>query len=69
MSGDRPSVIGAFEIRELLGVSRQRVYQFTKRADFPRPIARLTQGKVWLHDEVAAWISIRRARERPINRG
>ncbi|GAA3948346.1 helix-turn-helix transcriptional regulator [Actinoplanes auranticolor] len=50
-------LVGAHEIRVRLGgVSRQRVYQITSRADFPRPVAHLSQGKVWRTDEVDHWI-------------
>jgi len=50
-------VVGAHEIRDLVkGLSRQRVYQLTRRSDFPRPVAELAQGKVWLADEVQEWI-------------
>jgi predicted DNA-binding transcriptional regulator AlpA len=55
------SVVGAHEIRMMLGVSRQRVYQLASRPDFPRPIAELTQGKVWMLADIAAWISVHRA--------
>ncbi|WP_430787192.1 DNA-binding protein [Actinoplanes sp. G11-F43] len=45
--------MGAHEIRIRLGnVSRQRAYQLTSRADFPRPIADLAQGKVWRAEDV-----------------
>ncbi|GLY02238.1 MULTISPECIES: AlpA family phage regulatory protein [Actinoplanes] len=55
------SLLGAHEIRiRLGGISRQRVYQLTSRQDFPAPIADLAQGKVWLNEEVEAWISARR---------
>ena len=55
--------MGNHEISEMLGsISRQRVYQITRRADFPRPIARLAQGKVWLGDQVEAWIAERRGK-------
>ena len=50
--------MGAHEIRiRLGGVSRQRAYQITSRADFPAPIADLMQGKVWLTADVAAWVA------------
>jgi predicted DNA-binding transcriptional regulator AlpA len=35
---------------------RQRVYQLTSSRDFPKPVAGLAQGKIWLTDEVEAWI-------------
>lgn len=50
-------LVGAREIRELLGVGRQRVYQLTARPDFPRPVATLASGKVWLVDDVESWIA------------
>jgi prophage regulatory protein len=53
--------MGAHEIRVRLGgISRQRVYQLTSRADFPAPIADLAQGKVWVAADVEAWIATRR---------
>jgi predicted DNA-binding transcriptional regulator AlpA len=50
--------VGAHEIRVLLagGISRQRVYQLTSRPDFPAPVADLAMGKVWLAEDVEAWI-------------
>lgn len=50
--------MGGHEIRVRLGgISRQRVYQITRRPDFPTPVADLGQGKVWLADDVSAWIT------------
>jgi prophage regulatory protein len=55
-------LVGAHEIRELLGVSRQRVHQLTRRCDFPAPVAELSRGKVWLRDDIDAWIAQRERR-------
>ncbi|MBB4753164.1 helix-turn-helix transcriptional regulator [Actinoplanes lobatus] len=53
-------LVGSHEIRVRLGwLSRQRVYQLTNRADFPRPVAELGQGKIWLAAEVEAWCAER----------
>jgi prophage regulatory protein len=53
--------MGAHEIRVRLGgITRQRVYQITSRADFPRPLAELQAGKVWSASDVEAWIVERR---------
>lgn len=53
--------MGAHEIRVRLGgVSRQRAYQITSRNDFPKPLADLAQGKVWLTEDVEAWMRARR---------
>ncbi|WP_328478443.1 DNA-binding protein [Actinoplanes sp. NBC_00393] len=55
--------MGAHEIRVRIGrISRQRVYQLARRPDFPAPVADLAQGKVWLADEVEAWIEARQRR-------
>ena len=63
MVEDRVRLVGTHEIRLLLGgISRQRVYQLTRRCDFPRPAADLVQGKVWFTDDVEEWISSRRRR-------
>lgn len=54
-------LMGAHEIRlRLGGVSRQRAYQITSRADFPAPVADLAQGKVWAADDVEAWMKAHR---------
>ena len=53
MSVRRLRLVGTQEIQVRLGgVSRQRVYQLTRRADFPQPIAELAQGSVWLAEDV-----------------
>lgn len=48
-------VLGAQEIGQLFGVSRQRVYQLVSRPDFPEPMARLAMGNVWIASEVRQW--------------
>jgi prophage regulatory protein len=53
-------LVGAHEIRDMMGCCRQRVYRLTGRDDFPAPAARLAQGTVWLADEVEEWITNRR---------
>ena len=49
-------LIGTAEIADMLGVSRQRVYQITSRPDFPQPVARLAI-RVWDAEQVTAWIA------------
>ncbi|AEV86767.1 regulator [Actinoplanes sp. SE50] len=57
-------LMGAHEIRiRLGGVSRQRAYQITSRADFPKEVADLAQGKVWLTEDVEAWMKAHRRDE------
>lgn len=52
--------MGPDEIRERLGVSRQRAYILMNRRDFPEPWRELAMGKVWRSTDVEAWIRERR---------
>jgi len=61
MDGELLRLVGAHEIRSLLGVSRQRVYQLAGRSDFPQPVATLAQGKIWAIDDIEAWIDTHRS--------
>jgi prophage regulatory protein len=51
-------LMGTAEIADRLGVTSARVNQITDsvKLDFPRPIARLRMGQVWLAQDVEAWI-------------
>jgi prophage regulatory protein len=49
-------LMAAAEIRQRLGLSRQRVYQLTQRPDWPRPYDELVVGKVWRREDIEAWI-------------
>ena len=51
----RYDLVGAAEIARLLGVSRQRVDQLTRRPDFPRPVAELIVGRIWERSAVERW--------------
>lgn len=48
---------GAHEVRLLLGVSRQRLYQLAARSDFPEPVATLAQGKIWSIGDIEKWLA------------
>lgn len=58
-------LMGAREIENRLGVSRQRVQQLVSRPDFPVPYDELAMGKVWRREDVERWI----ARHRPLDAG
>lgn len=63
--GMRPHLVGPHEIRMRLGgISRQRVYEITHYSHFPAPIADLVFGKIWLADDVEAWIRKHRPDDR-----
>jgi prophage regulatory protein len=51
-------LMGTAEIADRLGVTTARVGQITDsvKLGFPRPLARLRMGQVWLADDVEAWI-------------
>jgi prophage regulatory protein len=51
------SPMGPEEIRERLGVSRQRAYILINRRDFPLPWRELAMGKVWRSTDVEVWIA------------
>jgi len=48
--------MGAMEIAARLGHTRQWVYVLTSRRDFPEPVIELGMGKIWLAEDVEAWI-------------
>lgn len=48
-------LVGAAEIAEMLGLTRQRVYQLAREPGFPAPVAELTAGKVWRRIDVERW--------------
>lgn len=52
-------LVGAHEIGEMLGVSRQRVHQLVTRPDFPAPVVKLAMGSVWSAEEVRQWARAR----------
>lgn len=44
------------EIAKRLGMSRARVHQLAVRPDFPKPLGRVGQSKVWKWSDVRAWL-------------
>jgi predicted DNA-binding transcriptional regulator AlpA len=66
MTGPSIPAISASEIAELLGISRQRVYQLLEeREDFPRPVAETPRGAMWDRRDVEQWARKPRRRGRP----
>jgi predicted DNA-binding transcriptional regulator AlpA len=60
-----PKIVGVLELVDLLGVTRQRVWQLIKRADFPEPCYRMKAGDFWLLADIEAWAT---ATGRKVNR-
>ena len=50
-----PRLAGLAEVAELLGVNKRSASRYTRRADFPEPLARLLAGPIWDSAEVEAW--------------
>ena len=57
-------LLGLTEISELLAVSKRTASRYAAREDFPRPVAELAMGPVWLAHDVEEWIA-----KRPVRRG
>jgi predicted DNA-binding transcriptional regulator AlpA len=55
-------IMGAAEIAEYLGVSRQWVEVLSKRRDFPPPAVVLKAGRIWRTEDIEAWEAARRER-------
>lgn len=62
-------VMGAHEIAEYLGVSRQRVTQLTNSAHFPPAAATLAMGKVWDGRDIERWAAERGRPTKPATDG
>lgn len=50
--------VGATELAELLGVSRQRASSLATSSTFPPPVARLASGPVWPKSSVSRFIDV-----------
>lgn len=51
-----PELVGVSEIAGLLGTTRNRAWQVTRKTDFPRPLANLAGGPVWALPMVARFL-------------
>jgi hypothetical protein len=53
-------LMGTKEIQRRLCLSRQRIQQLAEQPDFPTPYAELAMGRIWLADDIEAWIRVHR---------
>jgi predicted DNA-binding transcriptional regulator AlpA len=58
-----PSLVGVTEAAALLGWDRRRVVTYVDRGSFPRPVAELASGRVWLRADVEAFARAFRRRQ------
>jgi hypothetical protein len=55
MTGTRSKTVHIIEIAEILGVTHQRTSVIVRRPDFPAPVGRQGQSRLWDRREVVAW--------------
>lgn len=48
-------LVGLTEIAERFGVARNSAWRWSRRPDFPEPVARLTAGTVWNAADIDTW--------------
>lgn len=51
----RPELWGPGEVCRAFGVSRMALKRWRMRQDFPKPVAELSIGPVWLASDVRKW--------------
>ncbi len=54
------ALVGINDIAEMLGVSRTRADQLSRRPSFPEPKVRHARVRLWEDTEVQAWIEANR---------
>lgn len=52
-------LVGAWEIANRLGLSRQRVQQLADGDGFPEPFQQLRMGRIWWAHDIEDWIARR----------
>lgn len=55
-----PELAGLAEIAGLAGVTRQTASARVKHPDFPKPVAHLRMGPVWLEADVRKFLNAKR---------
>ncbi len=48
-------LVGLAEIGEMFDTSTRQAHRWSKREDFPEPVARLRATPVWLRSDVEEW--------------
>ena len=58
-------LVGVAEVAAMLNISRTQANRWTRRPDFPEPLARLRATPVWRANDVKAWA--KQANPQPLN--
>jgi prophage regulatory protein len=53
-------LVGIKEVAEMIGVSRTRADQLSRRPNFPEPKVRHARVRLWAEADVQAWIAANR---------
>jgi predicted DNA-binding transcriptional regulator AlpA len=48
-------LLGLAEVADVLGVSKRTASRYAARTDFPKPLAQLAMGPIWLAEDVESW--------------
>jgi predicted DNA-binding transcriptional regulator AlpA len=54
------ALVGIKEVADMLGVSRTRADQLSRRPNFPEPKVRHARVRLWEETDVQAWIQANR---------
>jgi predicted DNA-binding transcriptional regulator AlpA len=69
MAREPDDLVGLAEVAAMLNTSRTQANRWTRREDFPEPIARLRATPVWRADDVKAWAKERKPEPTSLSRG
>lgn len=54
-----PRLLSEEQVRDLTGLGRTSIWQYSKTGEFPRPLKLVGRRIAWREDEVLAWIESR----------
>ena len=66
--GSPPQVVALAELTVMLGVTKNRAMQISRKAEFPEPLGELSVGRVWSYDAVVEFCRATGRQVHPIPR-
>ena len=64
--GSPPEVVALAELTQMLGVTKNRAMQISRKPDFPVPLGELSVGRIWSYDAVVEFCRTTGRRVNPI---
>jgi len=61
-----PQVVALAELTQMLGVTKTRAMQVSRKPNFPAPLAELSVGRIWSYDAVVEFCEATGRRVNPI---